>query len=55
MMRETGMIVDVTPTLTDDGSLVDIELNAQLVGEPECKGDEDKFVFIFVTPRLLDP
>ena len=105
-MRETGTIVQITPSLTDDGNLIDIELYTYLVGEPEWKdygakakwkgaatydlameqpffpvrastdtkvsmrpgatyvfgcgadrrkGDEDKFVFIFVTPRLIDP
>ena len=105
-MRETGTIVQITPSLVDDGNLIDIELYTYLVGEPEWKdygakakwkgaatydlameqpffpvrastdtkvsmrpgatyvfgggadrrkGDEDKFVFIFVTPRLVDP
>ena len=105
-MREVGTIVQITPTLTDDGNLIDVELYTYLVGEPEWKdygakakwkgaatydlameqpffpvrastdtkvsmrpgatyvfgcgadrrkGDEDKFVFIFVTPRLIDP
>ena len=105
-IREVGTIVKITQSLTDDGNLIDIELNAQLIGEPEWKdygakaklkgattcdlpmeqpffpvracadakislrpgatsvfcggadrrkGDEDKFVLIFVTPRLIDP
>ena len=105
-MRETGTIVQITPSLTADGNFIDIDLNTQLVGEPEWKdygvkakwkgaatydlpmeqpffpvrattdakvsmrpgatyvfgggadrrkGDEDRFVFIFVTPRLIDP
>ena len=105
-MRETGTIVQITPSLTADGNFIDIELYTYLVGEPEWKdygakakwkgaatydlameqpffpvrastdtkvsmrpgatyvfgggadrrkGDEDKFVFIFVTPRLIDP
>lgn len=105
-IREVGTIVKITQSLTDDGNLIDIELNAQLIGEPEWKdfgakakwkgattcdlsmeqpffpvracadakislrpgatsvfcggadrrkGDEGKFVFIFVTPRLIDP
>lgn len=105
-MRETGTIVQTTPSLTADGNFIDIELYTYLVGEPEWKdygakakwkgmatydlpmeppffpvrattdakvsmrpgatyvfgggadrrkGDEDKFVFIFVTPRLVDP
>ena len=105
-MRETGTIVQTTPSLTADGNFIDIELYTYLVGEPEwkdygakakwkgaatydlameqpffpvrastdtkvsmrpgatyvfgggadrLKGDEDKFVFIFVTPRLIDP
>ena len=105
-MREVGTFVEITPSLVDDGNLIDIELYTYLVGEPEWKdygakakwkgmatydlpmeppffpvrattdakvsmrpgatyvfgggadrrkGDEDKFVFIFVTPRLVDP
>ena len=105
-IREVGTIVQITQSLTDDGNLIDIELKAQLVGEPEWKdygakakwkgattcdlpmeqpffpvracadakislrpgvtsvfcggadrrkGDEGKFVLIFVTPRLIDP
>ena len=105
-MRETGTIVQTTPSLTADGNFIDIELYTYLVGEPEWKdygvkakwkgaatydlpmeqpffpvrattdakvsmrpgatyvfgggadrrkGDEDKFVLIFVTPRLVDP
>ena len=105
-MREVGTFVEITPSLVDDGNLIDIELYTYLVGEPEWKdygakakwkgmatydlpmeppffpvrattdakvsmrpgatyvfgggadrrkGDEDKFVFIFVTPRLIDP
>ena len=105
-MRETGTIVQITPSLTADGNFIDIELYTYLVGEPAWKdygakakwkgaatydlameqpffpvrastdtkvsmrpgatyvfgggadrrkGDEDKFVFIFVTPRLIDP
>ena len=105
-MREVGTIVQITPSLVDDGNFIDIELYTYLVGEPEWKdygakakwkgaatydlameqpffpvrastdtkvsmrpgatyvfgggadrrkGDEDKFVFIFVTPRLIDP
>ena len=34
-MRTIGSIVQVTPTLTDDWELIDLELNVQLVGEPE--------------------
>ena len=105
-MREVGTVVEITPSLEDDGNLIDIELITQLMGEPEWKdygakakwkgaatydlpmeqpffpvrattyaevrmkpgatyvfgggadrrkGDEDKFVFIFVTPRLIEP
>ena len=36
-MRTIGSIVQVTPTLTDDWELIDLELNVQLVGEPEWK------------------
>ena len=105
-MRETGTIVQITPSLTADGNFIDIDLNTQLVGEPEWKdygakakwegaatydlpmeqpffpvrattdakvsmrpgatyvfgggadrrkGDEDKFVLLFATPRLVEP
>ena len=33
-MREVGVILDVTPTLTDDGNLIDLKLNTQVVDEP---------------------
>ena len=36
-IREVGTIVKITQSLTDDGNLIDIELNAQLIGEPEWK------------------
>ena len=36
-MREVGPIVDVTPTLADDGKLIDLSFRAQLEGEPEWK------------------
>ncbi|MCR5413174.1 MAG: hypothetical protein K6F50_00410 [Kiritimatiellae bacterium] len=36
-MREVGVILDVTPTLTDDGNLIDLELNTQVVDEPTWK------------------
>ena len=36
-MRETGTIVQITPSLTADGNFIDIDLNTQLVGEPEWK------------------
>lgn len=106
MMREVGSLVEVTPSLTDDGKMIDLAFEAQLVGEPEWKdygvkaklkgaatydlpmeqpffpvrvaadtkvsirpgatfvvgggadrrkGDEDKFVLLFVTPRLVEP
>lgn len=34
-MREVGSILQVTPTLTDDGQVVDLEINAQIVAPPE--------------------
>ena len=34
-MREVGSILQVTPTLTDDGQVVDLEMNAQIVAPPE--------------------
>ena len=36
-MREVGVILDVTPTLTDDGNLIDLQLNTQVVDEPTWK------------------
>ena len=36
-MRETGTIVQTTPSLTADGNFIDIELYTYLVGEPEWK------------------
>ena len=36
-MREVGVILQVTPTLTDDGQVVDLELNTQVVDEPTWK------------------
>ena len=36
-MREVGVILDVTPTLTDDGNLIDLDLNTQVVDEPTWK------------------
>jgi len=33
-MREVGVILDVTPMLTDDGNLIDLKLNTQVVDEP---------------------
>jgi len=35
--REVGVILQVTPTLTDDGNVVDLELNTQVVDEPTWK------------------
>ena len=34
-MREVGSILQVTPTLPDDGQVVDLEINAQIVAPPE--------------------
>lgn len=34
-MREVGSILVVTPTLTDDGQVIDLELNMQVVAPPE--------------------
>jgi general secretion pathway protein D len=36
-MREVGVILDVTPNLTDDGNLIDLELDTQVVDEPTWK------------------
>ncbi len=36
-MREVGVILQVTPTLTDDGNLIDLELETQVVDEPTWK------------------
>ncbi len=35
--REVGVILAVTPTLTDDGNLIDLKLNTQVVDEPTWK------------------
>ena len=35
--RDVGVILQVTPTLTDDGNVVDLELNTQVVDEPTWK------------------
>ena len=34
-MREVGSILQVTPTMTDDGQVIDLELNTQVVAPPE--------------------
>ncbi len=34
-MREVGSILQVTPTMTDDGQVIDLELNMQVVAPPE--------------------
>ena len=34
-MREVGSILQVTPTMTDDGQVVDLELNVQVIAPPE--------------------
>ncbi|MBQ1569012.1 MAG: hypothetical protein IIZ70_03860 [Kiritimatiellae bacterium] len=44
-MREVGVILDVTPTLTDDGNLIDLELNTQVVDEPTWKNYGMKIPF----------
>ena len=36
-MREVGVILDVIPTLTDDGNLINLKLNTQVVDEPTWK------------------
>ncbi len=36
-MREVGVILDVTPRLTDNGNLIDLELKTQVVDEPTWK------------------
>ena len=44
-MREVGVILQVTPTLTDDGQVVDLELNTQVVDEPTWKNYGMKIPF----------
>ena len=44
-MREVGVILQVTPTLTDDGNVVDLELNTQVVDEPTWKNYGMKIPF----------
>ena len=36
-MREVGVILDVTPSLTDDGNLIDLKLKTDVVDEPTWK------------------
>jgi len=106
MMREAGIIVEVTPDVSDDGNSIFMKFDVNLVGEPEWKdfgakakwsgaatydlpmeqpffpvrlevdswvsfkpgctqvfgggrdrqkgGGEDRFILLFVTPRLLN-
>lgn len=35
MMREVGSILQVTPTMSDDGQVIDLELNVQVIAPPE--------------------
>lgn len=35
--QEVGVILDVTPTLTDNGNLIDLQLNTQVIDEPTWK------------------
>ena len=44
-MREVGVILDVTPTLTDDGNLIDLKLSTQVVDEPQWKNYGMKIPF----------
>ena len=44
-MREVGVILRVTPTLTDDGNLIDLELETQVVDEPTWKNYGMKIPF----------
>ena len=37
VMREVGVILQATPTLTDDGNLIDLTLDARVVDEPTWK------------------
>ena len=37
VMREVGVILQATPTLTDDGNLIDLKLRADVVDEPTWK------------------
>ena len=44
-MREVGVILRVIPTLTDDGNLIDLELETQVVDEPTWKNYGMKIPF----------
>ena len=44
-MREVGVVLDVTPTLTDDGNLIDLKLNTYVVDEPTWKNYGMKIPF----------
>ena len=55
-MREVGVILDVTPTLTDDGNLIDLHLQTQVVDEPTWKNYGMKIPFSGNSNQtLLDP
>ena len=43
--REVGVILDVTPTLTDDGNLIDLKLDTKVVDEPTWKNYGMKIPF----------
>ena len=53
-MREVGVILDVTPTLTDDGNLIDLKLNTQVVDEPTWKNYGMKIPFSGNSSQLTD-
>ena len=44
-MREVGVILTVNPQLTDDGNLIDLELDTQVVDEPTWKNYGMKIPF----------
>ena len=44
-MREVGVILETTPTLTDDGNIIDIVIDARVVDEPTWKNYGMKIPF----------
>ena len=44
-MREVGVILETTPTLTDDGNIIDIVVDARVVDEPTWKNYGMKIPF----------
>ena len=52
VMREVGVILTVTPNLTDDGNVVDLEIKADVVDEPTWKNYGMKIPFTGNTSQM---